>query len=776
MAVDLRQHNVETFQDINRLIESGIKKIAVPRATGSGKSYLMGALAEKYNDEPKLVLEPSNPLLGAIKDKFAEFGIENTDFMTYQKLIRMSDEDIAAMRYKVIFLDECHHSTAPKWGQKINYLMATHSDSVVFGTSATVVRSDGVNVVETLFEGNAVDELPLSTAIARGVLPYPTYVTAIYRIDDELEKLRNKVESATNTSDEKKEFYEKIQTMKSHFEKSYGVPIILNKYIKEKSGKYLVFCANKEHIDTMRSVVLDWFRTAGIKDIHSYAVYSDYPDKEKDYKGFCEDNSDSAKILFSINMLNEGIHIKDISGVLMIRPTMSDIVYRQQLGRVLETGNLGKHPLVFDLVNNFSSAGDGVGLLKEIKEAVAKEKAENPDFDEDKFTDIDTFFVLDQVRDVQELFSEIEGRLQGSWDLYIKALKQYKEREGDCYVEKNHVEIVDGVSVKLGRWCLNLRSAKRGKQRYSLTKDRIEQLENLGFIWEAYKYRFKNNVKAVAKYYKENGKYPPASHEDFEIRRLGQFISDEKAKMRNKKENYPRWKENIVRCYLRDFSCEYESNKSFSRFVYYVKLYKGRYGHVDIKINDVIDGYKIGIILYNLKNKLINEEKIEQLKELGIDFEDKDKNKEMFNMKMEMAQSAISAGVIIDYNNQFFNEVNIYNWINSTIKRKYKNGKLSSNEVAVIEQLIDKPLIKFFNHSDIFIKIVGVINKEEITICKSRAEATRIMQKKYGMKPDYASICNRLNGKVTTLYKGRFMFYYATDEEIRKYFEENKVS
>ena len=49
------------------------------------------------------------------------------------------------------------------------------------------------------------------------------------------------------------------------------------------------------------------------------------------------------------------------------------------------------------------------------------------------------------------------------------------------------------------------------------------------------------------------------------------------------------------------------------------------------------------------------------------------------------------------------------------------------------------------------------------------------MKKKYGMNPDYACITKRLNGKVTTLYKYRFMFYYATDEEIRRYFGDNRA-
>ena len=319
--VDLHEHNQEAFQEINKMIESGSKRIAIPRATGSGKTYLMGALAEKYNDDTKLVIEPTKPLLDSVKEKFDEFGITNIDFITYQKLIRMNDEDIADMDYKLIFLDECHHGTAPIWGKKINYLMEMHSESIILGTSATTVRNDGVNVVEILFDNNAIEELSLSTAIARKVLPCPKYITAIYRLDDEFEKLKKRIDSSTNTKEEKKEFYRKMQEMKQHFEKSYGIPLILNKYIKVRNGRYLVFCKDKKHLNAMRDVVVDWFKMSGIKDIHSYAVYSDYPEKEKDYKEFQDDNSDSLKILFSINMLNEGLHIKNISGVLMLRTT-----------------------------------------------------------------------------------------------------------------------------------------------------------------------------------------------------------------------------------------------------------------------------------------------------------------------------------------------------------------------------------------------------------------------------------------------------------------------
>lgn len=763
----LKSHNLEAFQEIDRMIESGITKIAAPRATGSGKTYLMGALAEKFNDENKIVLEPTKPLRDSIKDKFKEFGIENTDFMTYQKLIHMSDEDIAEMDYKVIFLDECHHGTAPVWGQKIGCLMATHSDSIVFGTSATVIRGDSVNVVETLFENNAIEELPLFTAIAKKILPVPTYVTAVYRLDDELEKLRKKVAASTNTKEEKQEFLEKIQYMKTHFEKSYGVPTILNKRIQEKSGRYLVFCKNKKHLDTMKDVVIGWFETAGIKNIHSYAVYSDYPDREKDYKEFCEDKSEAAKLMFSINILNEGIHIKNIDGVLMIRPTMSDIVYRQQLGRVLEAGNLGKHPLVLDLVNNFSSTGDGIGLLKEIKDAVAREKEGDPEFDDSDFMDIDTFFVLENVIEIQEMFKEIEGRLQGSWDLYIKALTQYKEREGDCLVPERHFEVLDGKKISLGNWCKNMRDTKKGRQRFVLSIEMQEQLNQLGFIWDISRYNFENNLNAVVEYYKENGEYPSAKSPNLENRKLGVFVQNNKKKY--KKGQMASWKIKLIEEALPDLLDKKSRNeRMFDEFIYYVKLFKERYGHVDIKQNDVIDSYKIGKKLGNIKiafnNGRLPTYKRIKIEELGILLENKFHN--MLNNKIALAKNALNEGVIITNQNKYYQNVNLYDWY-----LQHKN-KLSIEDAKVMSRLIPKKRKMAVNIID--------IENSQTNIYSSVKEAGKALHDEFHAvgsdKGGESAIRKHISGIARKPYKDRFMFYYATDEDAKKYFSDNKVS
>ena len=412
MGVDLLKHNQEAYEKVQKAIKEGKKKIAVSHATGTGKSYLVAKLFEDFNNEKKLVLVPSTYISDQIQTLLKKYSIQNVDIMRYQKLIKMSDEDIAAMDYDVIALDEYHHDTSKVWGNKVKILIESHSESIIFGTSATPVRSDGVNTIDELFEGNCASDLPLSEGIAKKIVPLPKYVGALYKLDDELERLRKKVEQATNTKEEKQEFYKKIDLMRSQIEKSYGMPIILNKHIKDKEGKYLVFCKKKRHLQEIKETVIGWFRTAGCKNINAYEVYSDYENKDAEYKAFCEDTSYNLKLMFCVDMLNEGLHLENISGVLLLRPTRSSIVWHQQIGRAIEANNTNT-PVIIDAVNNFSAVGQGMELLKEIKNAVAKEKESDSDFDDSGLEDIDTFFVLEQVVEIQEMFKEIEGRLKG---------------------------------------------------------------------------------------------------------------------------------------------------------------------------------------------------------------------------------------------------------------------------------------------------------------------------------------------------------------------------
>ena len=441
MRVDLLKHNQEAYEKMQKAIKEGKKKIAISHATGTGKSYLIAKLFEDFSNDKKLVLVPSTYISDQIQALFEKYNIQNVDIMRYQKLIKMSDEDIATMDYDVIALDEYHHDTSKVWGNKVKTLIESHSESIIFGTSATPIRSDGVNTIDELFEGNCVSDLPLSESIARKIVPLPKYVGALYELDDELTRLRKKVEQATNTKEEKQEFYKKIDLMRGQIEKSYGMPIILNKHIKDKEGKYLVFCKKKRHLQEIKETVIGWFRTAGCKNINAYEVYSDYENKDAEYKAFCDDTSHNLKLLFCVDMLNEGLHLENISGVLLLRPTRSSIVWHQQIGRAIEANNTNA-PVIIDAVNNFSAVGQGMELIREIKDAIAKEKEIDTDFDDGGFVDIDTFFVLEQIVEIQGMFREIEERLKG---------REWTEEEDSILKEYYPVEGADIVNRLAGR-------------------------------------------------------------------------------------------------------------------------------------------------------------------------------------------------------------------------------------------------------------------------------------------------------------------------------------
>lgn len=747
MKVDLLPHNEEAYEKIREAIADGKKKIAVSHATGSGKSYLISKLCEDFSDDKKLVLVPSKYIKEEIQKLFVKYGIKNVEVVLYQKLINMDDHDITAMEYSIIILDEYHHDTSKVWGVKVRMLIDTHPESLIFGTSATPVRSDGVNTIDELFEGNCISDMPLSACIAKKIVPLPKYVGALYTLDNELEVLRKKIEKATNSKEEKKEYYKKINAMRSQIEKSYGMPIILNKHIKDREGKYIIFCKNKRHLKEIMETVIGWFRTAGCKNINSYVVHSSYEKKDAEYRAFCDDTSHSLKLLFCVDMLNEGLHLKNISGVLLLRPTRSSIVWHQQIGRAIEANNT-KTPVVIDAVNNFSSVGKGMELMEEIREAVSREKESNPNFDDSGFLDIDTFFVTEQVREVQELFAEIEERLQGSWDLYIKALEQYKERVGDCLVPSGHVEAVDGVNVKLGQWCINIRASKKGRGRYLLTKERDNKLNELGFIWDIPKYRFEKNVADCIAFYDKNGKLPSNKSKDEKERKLMQSIFQYKYCI----SSYPQWKQELLKKIPTLF------DDKFDKFYEMVLLYKQRYGHVDIKFNDIIDGYNIGIAYSSMIKKFENEkltfDQVKRLKEIDIDII-KRKFQKRFQKNLQLANKALGEGVVITFKNPIYQGVNLYKWY-----RDHKD-KLSEEELIIMKKLIPNQENK---------KVVNIIDlgSEKKYTYTSISEAGYALYSEFHVVDDEKQgrtvIMNRLTGHTKNpIYKG-FRFEYADNE------------
>ena len=88
--------------------------------------------------------------------------------------------------------------------------------------------------------------------------------------------------------------------------------------MEKKNGKYIVFCSGKEHMDEMKEQVSTWFRRVDREPRIYTAFYNDTA-TDREFRKFKKDNSEHLKLLFCIDMLNEGVHVDDVDGVILLR-------------------------------------------------------------------------------------------------------------------------------------------------------------------------------------------------------------------------------------------------------------------------------------------------------------------------------------------------------------------------------------------------------------------------------------------------------------------------
>lgn len=417
---DLKPHNEQTIKRILEFYKTSNKCCAI-QATGTGKTFLILRLLEIFNDMNKraVIFAPNNEIIEQTQSKMREFGLDNVCFYTYQKLAKMSERELCEITADLIVCDEMHRTGVKIWGTKFEEFMKYHKDSKLFGATATPVRcSDGKDMAEEYFDGNRACNISLAEALVRGIIPVmPTYVSAMYTFDEECKNMEDKIKRAKNSDEEKKSLLNELKAAKQQLEKSCGVPEIIKKYITKYNGKYVVFCKNKKHLFKMKDVVIKWFRDAGYDGvIYDYAYYSNDIMVRCNYEKFKNNCKDGLKLLFVIEKLNEGVHPKNIDGGILLRTTSSNIIYYQQIGRIIDAGCNEKR-VILDLVCNFNNL-KSFNLKEEIQEKIIQRR--NGDFpDCSSQFEIDQFYINDCIEECMNVFNDIDLKLNtghNAWD------------------------------------------------------------------------------------------------------------------------------------------------------------------------------------------------------------------------------------------------------------------------------------------------------------------------------------------------------------------------
>ena len=355
MALQLYEHNARAYRAVMAML-ARYGKAAVVHPTGTGKSYIAFKLIEDHPDAAVLWLSPSEYIfqtqVESLRRQEPDFPLANVRFFTYAKLMFCTPEElaaIAALQPAYIVMDEFHRAGAECWGASARELLKLCPDAKVLGLSATNIRylDNNRDMAEELFDGHVASEMTLGEAIVRGILPAPKYVTTVFRYQNELAKYQARVDAlrSPGVQDANQKY---LDALRRALEQADGLDRVFAHHITEKYGKYIVFCSGKEHMDEMLSHVDEWFTGVNAK-VKTYSTYASDPDASREFAAFKADGSDALKLLFCIDMLNEGVHVDGISGVILFRPTVSPIIYKQQIGRALTAG-CTKTPLILDVV------------------------------------------------------------------------------------------------------------------------------------------------------------------------------------------------------------------------------------------------------------------------------------------------------------------------------------------------------------------------------------------------------------------------------------------
>ena len=477
MGINLFRHNETAYRAVTAMLEQS-GKAAVIHPTGTGKSFIAFKLAEDHPDQQICWLSPSEYIFRTqLENLRASSGFvpENITFLTYARLMLLNPDELAAINPDYIVLDEFHRCGAEMWGQGVQRLLEQYPKVPLLGLSATNIRylDNQRDMADELFDGNVASEITLGEALIRGILNTPTYITSVYAYRTALDKLEQRVER-TKTKAARDSAERSLEALRRTLEQADGLDEVFGKHMTDRAGKYIVFCANKEHMDQMMKKVPEWFKKVD-KNPHIYCAYSDDPGTERAFADFKKDCGDHLKLLFCIDMLNEGVHVEDVAGVILFRPTVSPIIYKQQIGRALSASKKTQ-PVILDIVNNFENLYSIGTIQEEMEAAVAYYRSLG--MEQEIVTE--QFRIIDEVKDCRRLFEQLNDSLTASWEAMYACARRYFTAFGNLEVPCRY-RTEEGYS--LGSWLKTQRRVRAGEIQGNLTEEQIQRLDEIGMVW-----------------------------------------------------------------------------------------------------------------------------------------------------------------------------------------------------------------------------------------------------------------------------------------------------
>lgn len=202
----LREHNIPVYEKIIKGLSKG-NKVLFEQATGTGKSYLALKFLHDHAEGKKvLFVSPSDSidfyfidtlictLLDLKEDDLLKFHlpkekkikfIKENLYIDFNSCLYQGLKGEQDNKYDIIIFDEVHRMGAKTWGPNAQKLIENNPNATVLGMTATMERSDGVDIKKYFDGKEPVSRLNLVDALKNKILPSFDYKLGKINFDDE---------------------------------------------------------------------------------------------------------------------------------------------------------------------------------------------------------------------------------------------------------------------------------------------------------------------------------------------------------------------------------------------------------------------------------------------------------------------------------------------------------------------------------------------------------------------------------------------------------------
>ncbi|MCL9779897.1 DEAD/DEAH box helicase family protein [Vibrio sp. S4M6] len=376
----------EALSLLNQTRSKGYQRGLVVLGTGMGKTWLSAFDAKQMNANRVLFVAHREEILTQAFNTYAKLWPEKTSGYYHGKAKEQQKDMLFASvqtlgrethfnrfdqaHFDYIVVDEFHHASAKTYRNVIDYF----TPKFLLGLTATPERTDQANIL-SLCHDNLVFERNLVHGIDSKILvPFHYFGVWDEYVNYEEIPWRNGKFDPT--------------ALDAQFATQKRAEHIFKHWQKHQQSRTLAFCISQNHADYMAEAFNRTYKEQGLKAV---SVHSNSQIRRNE--ALNQLDKGEIQVIFSIDLFNEGTDLPSIDTVLMIRPTESNIIFLQQLGRGLRLHKNKTHLVVLDFIGNhksFLNKQEVVGVqLESISEADSTQQVSPPKLGDGCYVNID---------------------------------------------------------------------------------------------------------------------------------------------------------------------------------------------------------------------------------------------------------------------------------------------------------------------------------------------------------------------------------------------------